>query len=125
MWVNGLTRHYALRLKMTVEMVCEPINCVRLYHSNILVSSGAIKALKKALEHLARMCFDEGFALPPELILNFDNCGENKKLTGDNPAISEYLVLRPDIHCAVAECHETSIFFCQGINNKSLGRKFL
>jgi hypothetical protein len=66
---------------MAVEMVCGPINCVRLYHSNNLVSSGAnymITVLKQALEDLAQMCFDEGFVLPPELILNFDNCGENK-----------------------------------------------
>lgn len=66
---------------MAVEMVCGPINCVRLYHSNNLVSSGAnymITVLKQALEDLARMCFERGFMLPPELILNFDNCGENK-----------------------------------------------
>jgi len=66
---------------MAVEMVCGPINCVRLYHSNNLVSSGAnymITVLKQAIEDLARMCFERGFMLPPELILNFDNCGENK-----------------------------------------------
>lgn len=66
---------------MAVEMVCGPINCVRLYHSNNLVSSGAnymITVLKQALEDLAEMCHERGFMLPPELILNFDNCGENK-----------------------------------------------
>ena len=66
---------------MAVEMVCGPVDCVRLYHSNNLVSGGAnymITVLKQALEDLAEMLAEKGYTLPPELILNFDNCGENK-----------------------------------------------
>ena len=66
---------------MAVEMVCGPIDCVRLYHTNNLVNGGAnymITVLKLAIEDLSSMLQAEGFALPPHLIINFDNCGENK-----------------------------------------------
>lgn len=69
---------------------------------------------------------------PDHSKLHSDHSGEGSKLkkvrehntAGDNPAIIEDVVLRPDIHCAVVECHETSVSFCQGINKICLGRKF-
>jgi len=80
---------------------------------------------------LINYCMGRQFC-PDHSKIHSDHSGEGSKLkkirdntsAGDNPAISEDLVLRPDIHCAVAECHETSISFCQGINKKCLGRKF-
>jgi len=66
---------------MAVEIVCGPIDCVRLYHTNNLVNGGAnymITVLKHAIEDLSSMLRAEGFDLPPNLIINFDNCGENK-----------------------------------------------
>lgn len=69
---------------------------------------------------------------PDHSKLHSDHSGEGSTLkkvkeqnsAGDNPAIIEDVVLRPDIHCAVIECHERSISFCQGINKICLGRKF-
>ena len=69
---------------------------------------------------------------PDHSKLHSDHSGEGSKLkkmrepnsAGNNPAIIEDIVLRPDIHCAVIECHEISISFCQGVNKKCLGRKF-
>ena len=64
-----------------VEVYCGPINTVFLYTTDNMVSGGSnimIEIQRQALIDLSRLLKDEGMNMPKEMILQFDNCGENK-----------------------------------------------
>jgi len=66
---------------MAVEVVCGPLEYTSLFHSSDIIAGGGnymIQVLKLAIEQLSNNLRELGFILPKELLLQFDNSGENK-----------------------------------------------
>jgi len=64
-----------------VEVYCGPIKTVFVYRTDSLVSSGSnimAEVLRQSMIDLCKLLKDRQLSIPPNLWLQFDNCGENK-----------------------------------------------
>lgn len=62
-------------------VVCGNINTKFLYSMDELVRGGAncmIEVMRQALKDLSELLGSRNYAMPRELFMQFDNCGENK-----------------------------------------------
>jgi len=72
--------HFQSRV-IGMQVVCGPIDGTLLYYTDEFVGSGAnvmIEIQRQALKDLADLLSAKGLRLPRYLMLQFDNCGENK-----------------------------------------------
>jgi hypothetical protein len=64
-----------------VEVVCGPVDAIFLYHTDDMIIGGAncmIEIQRQIIIDLANELHKHGMSLPPSVVFQFDNCGENK-----------------------------------------------
>ena len=69
-----------------MQVVCGPINGTLLYYTDEFVGGGAnimIEIQRQSIKDLSDLLSERGLKLPGYLMLQFDNCGENKVQTCD------------------------------------------